>query len=139
MTAVDVAERKTTLRAIFFYGFAAVLIVLLMMTFSGGPDFLNGLWGGILIGAAINLSPVARWLKPNSAVARLLDDESSREHRRMSTTAGFWAAVASALAMTIVTREIGTIAAYDALRVVTTAAMAAALISFATLELRASQ
>ena len=139
MTAVDVAERKSTWRAIFFYGIAATLSLLLIGGFSRGVDFLNGLWVGLMLGAAINLAPVARWLKPNSAVARLLDDESTRGHRRMATAAGFWAAICSGVAMTIVGRAIPTIAAYDAVRVVATAAMVAALISFATLELRASR
>ena len=97
------------------------------------------MWMGLSFAAAANLLPLARWLKPRSAVARLLDDEGVREHRRMSCTAGFWAAVVSSLAVATAVELAVPLGAFDAVRVVATAAIAAALISFATLELRAAR
>lgn len=104
-----------------------------------GNDFLRGLWAGLSFAAVINLLPLARWLKPNSAVARLLDDDGVREHRRMNCTAGFWASIISAFAVAIIVEETAPIGAFDAVRVIATAAIAAALISFATLDLRAAR
>ncbi|WP_140866565.1 hypothetical protein [Sphingomonas oligophenolica] len=139
MTIVDIAERKSIVRAIFFLALAAALVLLLMVTFAGGVDFLNGLWAGLMIGASLNLLPFARWVKARNPVALLLDDESTREHRHIATTRGFWAAVVATLAMTIVSLYVPALTAYDAVRVIGTAGMAAALIAFAALELRASR
>lgn len=139
MTAIDTAERKAVLRAILFFAIAAILLVLLVTTFGRAADSLKGVWTGLMLGAAINLTPLARWLKANSPVARLLDDESAREHRRMAMTAGFWATIASAIGLAFVTLDSDRIGAFDAVRVIATAAMAATLIAFATLELRAGR
>ena len=139
MTAIDIAERKSKLRAILFYMLAAALLLLLIATVSGGVDFLNGLWAGLLLGAALNFTPLGRWLKPNSAVARLLDDESSRENRRVAMSAGFWAATLCSFIMANVAQFSSGVSAYDAVRVVGTATMVAALVAFATLELRAAR
>ena len=140
MTAIDVAERKSRYRATSFYVFAALSLVTLWVSMAmPGSDLLQGIWTGLSFAAAINLLPLARWLKPNSAVARLLDDDGVREHRRMSCTAGFWASIVSAFAVAITVKEAAPIGAFDAVRVVATAAIAAALISFATLELRAAR
>jgi hypothetical protein len=140
MTAIDVAERKGRYRATSFYFFAATSLLTLWVSIAmPGSDFLRGLWAGLSFAAVINLLPLARWLKPNNAVARLLDDDGVREHRRMSCTAGFWASIISAFAVAIIVEEAAPISAFDAVRVVATAAIAAALISFATLELRAAR
>ena len=139
MTAIDIAERNGKLRAILFYAIAAALLLLLIATFSGGSSFFNGLWAGLMLGASLNLTPLARWLKPDHAIARLLEDESTREHRRMATTTGFWAAIVTTGAITVATHEGTVIAAYDAVRIIGTAAMTAALVAFATLELRATR
>lgn len=138
MTAIDLAERKSRLRAASFYLFAGLSLAFLGASMARpGNDFLRGVWMGLTFAAAANLLPLARWLKPRSAVARLLDDEGVREHRRMSCTAGFWAAVVSAFAVALATEAEAPLGAFDAVRVVATAAIAAALICFATLELRA--
>lgn len=147
MTTIDVAERKSRWRATAFYFFAAMILATLW--FSMGPasgaidgdgrDFFRGLWFGITAAAAANLLPIARWLKPGSAVARLLDDEGVREHRRMGCTAGFWAAIVAALAVALVTHDAPLLNSFDTARVIATAAVIAALVSFATLELRAAR
>ena len=128
------------MRAIIFLFFAAA--VLLDLWFSFGPDgadFFQGLWLGITLGAALNLLPIKRWLRPGSMVARLLDDETVREHRRMACTTGFWAALVAGTAVALIEHDAPPFSAFDAARVVVSAAVMAALISFATLELRAAR
>ena len=140
MGTVELAEKKARARAAVFYVFAALVVLLLLGSFgAGGSDLLRGMWVGVTASASINLMPLGRWLKPNSAVARLLDDESTREHRRTSSVAGFWAAVIAAIAMAFVTADPTDIAGFDVARVIATAAVTAALVSFATLELRAGR
>lgn len=148
MTTIDMAERRSRARALAFYVFAAAIILTLWVSFgpAGGAaidgdhrDVVRGLWFGITAGSAVNLMPIGRWLKPNSAVARLLDDEGTREHRRMSCTAGFWAAMMASLAVALVVHDAAVLNAFDTARVIASAAIAAALISFATLELRAAR
>ena len=137
---IDAAERLGRTRAAAFYFFAAMIAVTLVFSFGpNGADFFQGLWLGITFAAALNLAPIKRWLRPNSLVARLLDDESVREHRRLGCSAGFWAAVASALAMALVTKSGLGVSAFDAVRVTASATVIAALVCFATLELRAAR
>ena len=139
MTAIDVAERKTRYRAIAFYFFAAASLLTLWLSMARSEsDFFRGLWTGLTFAAAANLLPLARWLKPHSTVAQLLDDEGVREHRRLSCTSGFWASVVSSLGVAIATEAAAPFSAFDAVRIVATASIAAALTSFATLELRAA-
>ena len=104
-----------------------------------GSDFLRGLWMGLTFAAGANLLPLARWLKPRSEIARLLDDDGVREHRRLSCTAGFWTAVVSSLAVAMAVELEAPLGPFDAVRMVATAAISAALVSFATLELRAAR
>ena len=138
--AVDAAERTGRARALSYYLFAAIILGLLLGSFGpSGTDFFRGAWAGVTLVATLNLLPWGRWLTPGSAVARLLDDETAREHRRMSGTAGFAAAMVSALALTFVTADAPTISAFDVARVIATAAMVASLVGFATLELRAAR
>ena len=140
MSLTDVAERKSRYRAFAFvcFSLASVLTLWLSMALPGS-DFLRGLWTGLTFAAAANLLPLARWLKPRSAVAQLLDDDGVKEHRRMSCSAGFWAGVVSALVVAIVTELTAPLVAFDAVRIVATASIASALITFATLELRAAR
>jgi hypothetical protein len=140
MSVIEVVERKSRYRAASFYFFATMSLVTLWLSMNRPQsDFLRGLWLGLTFAAAANLLPLARWLKPRSDVARLLDDDGVREHRRMSCTTGFWAAVLSSLAVATVVEFAAPLGAFDAVRIVATAAVAAALTSFATLELRAAR
>lgn len=140
MSVIDVAERKSRYRAASFYFFSAMSMVTLCWSMARpGSDFLRGLWMGLTFAAAANLLPLARWLKPGSEVARLLDDDGVREHRRLSCTAGFWTAVVSSLAVAMAVELEVPLGPFDAVRMVATAAIAAALVSFATLELRAAR
>ena len=140
MTVIEVAERKGRYRAASFYFFAAMSLITLWWSMARpDSDFLRGLWVGLTFAAAANLLPLVRWLKPSSKVARLLDDDGVREHRRISCTAGFWTAVVSSLVVAMAVELRAPLGPLDAIRVVATAAIAVALMSFATLELRAAR
>ena len=143
MTLVEKAERKSTLRALAYLMLAVALVSLLITTMGDAHrdryDFLRGMHGGLLLGAAINFLPIARWTKRNNPLMRLLDDEGAREHRRMAMIAGFWAAMSFALLFVVFRRSLEMLSGFDSVRIVATAAMAAALIRFAVLELRAAR
>ena len=138
--AIETAEQMGKGRAAACLVIAAVILLLLMASFGpAGSDFVRGLWMGVTIASTLSLLPLGRWVKPGSMVARLLDDESTREHRRLASTVGLIAAVASAVAMSFITADDSPVSAFDTARVIATAAMVASLVSFATLELRAAR
>ena len=140
MTAVEIAERKGRWRA-FAFLFLAVLTCAVMVLVGNDPssDFKQGLWIGVLVGCALNLMPIKRWLRPNSTVTRLLDDEVTRANRRLSCTIGFWAAIAVALIFQLASHFDPTIAAEEVGQLVATAGIVCAITAFALLELRAAR
>lgn len=139
MDMVEQAERQGRALAICCLVLAALL---LLAEIVGSrllhSDFADGFWLGMALVCALTLMPWRRWLRPTSSLNRLLDDEGVREHRRMSCTAGFWAALLAALATAPLAHDT-ILAAYDVSRVVATAALVAAMIAFGTLELRAAR
>ncbi|MBI0475298.1 hypothetical protein D9601_08030 [Sphingomonas sp. MA1305] len=139
MDTIELAERKSRAWALMLYVLGAVLLLsqLAGMTVMR-RDFVDGFWLGVALVCALTLLPWRRWLKPDSALNRLMEDEVVREHRRMSCTAGFWASLAAALATAPFAHD-AMLASYDVSRVVATAGLFAAMISFATLELRAAR
>ncbi|MGR6329105.1 hypothetical protein ACU5AX_08575 [Sphingomonas sp. XXL09] len=139
MDTIELAERKSRAWALMLYVLGAVLLLsqLAGMTVMR-RDFVDGFWLGVALVCALTLLPWRRWLKPDSALNRLMEDEVVREHRRMSCTAGFWASLAAALATAPFAHDV-MLASYDVSRVVATAGLFAAMISFATLELRAAR
>jgi hypothetical protein len=139
MDAIDLAERKSRTMAMALYCLGAVLLLSELIGMAMlRSDFADGFWLGVALACALALMPWRRWVRPRSALSRLLDDESVREHRRMSCAAGFWASLAAAL-LTAPFAHDGVLGAYDVSRVVATAALFAAMVSFATLELRAAR
>ena len=140
MTAVDIAERKARFRAFGFLFLAALTCAVMVLVRSGrGTDFTQGLWLGLLLGCALNLMPIKRWLRPNSQVIRLLEDEGTRENRRLACTIGFWAAVVVALVFQLASHFDGAIGAEEVGQYVATAGIVSAMIAFAVLELRAAR
>lgn len=140
MNLVEKAERKTRDRAIVFY----LLALCLLMSAMTSPQHLDGAstrlipWFVMVGAAALNLTSAPFRLWKWNGMAALLNDETTRDHRRSSLAAGFWAMLlASALTISVATFQ-----PVDAImtgRVVITAGLMAALIAFATLELRASR
>lgn len=139
-TTIELTERQGTARATACLIFAALILASLLASFGpNGADFVRGLWTGISAATLLVMLPVHRWIRPNSVVARMLNDETVREHRRTSMTAAFWATMASALGLAIATAEGAAISPFDVARVIATAALIAALVGFAALELRAAR
>lgn len=140
MTVVEIAERKARWRAFGYLFLATFTCALMILVRTGrGGDFARGLWLGLLLGCALSLLPINRWLRPNSAVLPLLDDEGARENRRLSCTIGFWAAIAIALLFQLISHFIPGIAAEEVGQLVATAGIVCAISTFAILELRAAR
>jgi drug/metabolite transporter (DMT)-like permease len=140
MTVVEVAERKARWRALGYLFLAALTCAVMIVVRAGrGTDFTQGLWLGLLLGCALSLLPIKRWLRPNSAVGRLLDDEGTRENRRLSCTIGFWAAVGVALLFQALAHFNQAIGAEEVGQLVATAGILCAITVFAILELLAAR
>jgi hypothetical protein len=140
MTAVDVAERKARWRAFAFLFLGALTAALMAFNIrSGGSDFSHGIWVGVLAGSAFNLTPIKRWLRPNNAVVRLLDDETTQEYRQLSCTVGFWGSAAAAIILAATTRFHAILSPTEVAEIIATAAIASAMLAFAALELRAAR
>jgi len=140
MTVVEIAERKGRWRAIAFLFLAALTCAVMVVVRSNpGSDFVQGLWIGVLVGCAINLMPIKRWLRPNDEVLRLLEDEGVRENRRVSCNIGFWVATVVALFFAFVSNFDPGIAAYEVGQIVATAGLVSAMLAFGLLELRAAR
>ena len=137
-TAAEQAERKSRSRAISYLGLAALLTLLMIVVCQGkGGDFTQGLWAGVLLGCALNLLPIQRWLRPRSEVTQLMEDEVTRDYRRSSSSVGFWVAIATAIALGFPAREGFAIDGWLMGQLVASAGTGAAMITFAFLELRA--
>jgi len=140
MTTVDTAERRARWRALGFLFLAALTCAVMIVVRTGnGTDFTQGLWLGLLVGCALNLLPIKRWLRPNNSVLRLLEDEGTRANRQLSCTVGFWAAVVVALLFQLAAHFDSGIGAEEVGQLVATAAIVCAMVTFALLELRAAR
>jgi hypothetical protein len=137
MTAVELAERKARWRALGFLFIAALIVATMVAVSEGqGGDFVKGLWLGMVFGSTLSLLPFKRWLQPRDAVAQLLDDEGARENRRLASTAGFWAAMVTAIGFGFFTPDMPGFSAYMLGQYIATAGMVTAMLTFAFLEIR---
>lgn len=140
MTIVDIAERKSRLRALALLFLAALTCaVMILVRTNPRVDFTQGLWLGLLVGCALNLLPIKRWLRPNNDLSRLLDDEGTQQNRQSSCTIGFWAGVAAALFLGLTSHFDPGVGAGEVGQLVATAAIVSAILAFAVLELRAAR
>ena len=140
MGLVENAERKSRARAIIGYLLAVTLLASAVLAIRGYSDGAGQLvpWFVMIGLTALNLSALPfRWSRCGP-LARLMNDETTRDHRRSSLAAGFWAMLVAATA-TIVVAALLPLDAISAGRVVVTAGLMAALVAFSTLELRASR
>ncbi|WP_267434911.1 hypothetical protein [Sphingomonas sp. GM_Shp_1] len=140
MNFIEKAERKSRGRAILFYLLAITLLasaILAIGTHSEGAARLAPWF--VMIGlTALNLTSLPFHGKACGEVSKLMNDETTRDHRRSSFAAGFWAMFAAATA-TMIVAALWPLSAIDISRVIITAGLMAALVAFATLELRASR
>ncbi|HWC56214.1 MAG TPA: hypothetical protein VG434_04525 [Sphingomicrobium sp.] len=140
MTAVEIAERKGRWRAFAFLFLAALTCaVMVAVRNDPGSDFKQGLWVGVLVGCTLNLLPIKRWLRPNSEVLRLLEDEVVTANRRLSCVIGFWAAILVALFYSFASHFDPSIGAGEVGQVVATAGIVLAMLAFGILELRSAR
>jgi hypothetical protein len=140
MTTVEIAEKKSRWRAVAFLSLAVITFTVMVFDTGGSAtDFTQGLWFGLIVGSALNLLPMKRLLRPNDEVLKLMDDEGTRENRRLSSTIGFWAAIVTALSVGLFSRYSGAIDAWLMGQLVATAGMVAAMVTFGLLELRAAR
>ena len=140
MTAVEIAERKGRWRAFAFLFLAALTCaVMVVVRNDPGSDFKQGLWIGVLVGCAMNLLPIKRWLRPNNEVNRLLEDEVVTANRRFSCIIGFWAAILISLFFSFASHFDPSIAAGAVGQIVATAGIVSAMVAFGILELRSAQ
>lgn len=140
MTAVDIAERKARWRAFGLLFLSGLNCAVMLLVLAGrGGDFSQGLWLGLLVGCALNLLPIKRWLRPHNDMIRLLEDEGTRANRQLSCTIGFWAAVAVALVFQLAGHFDAAITAEQVGQLVATAGIVCAITMFAILELRAAR
>jgi len=132
------AEWQGRARAILFYLLAAAFAASALLELHAVHS-LTQLIGWVVLALLImlNLTPFPQLLRSNR-VKQMMNDEATAAHRQRSLVAGFWVAVGSALILAVVAR-VWVIAAGDVARLIVTAALSAALMRFATLELRAAR
>jgi small-conductance mechanosensitive channel len=130
------AEHLSLARATLFYLMAAALILSTILGLHnhprGGPLVM---WGAMALIMALNLSSLPPLLK-RKRVNALMNDESTREHRRSAFVASFWATLAAAVALAIASPYLR-IGASEAAQLIVTVALTVALVVFAALERRA--
>ncbi|MEJ8631104.1 hypothetical protein P0F65_17190 [Sphingomonas sp. I4] len=140
MNLVEKAEKRSQVRAVLFYALATILLLMTILALATPGESMTRLlpWLLVIGLAALNLSSLPfRWSRCGP-VSRLMNDETTKDHRRSSFAAGFWAMILSAAA-TMVVATFQPLGAAAMGRITITAGLAAALIAFATLELRASR
>jgi hypothetical protein len=123
-------------RALLLLVLAGVLIVTEVLALEAverpGPLIA---WMALVALAALCMAPVAGLGRGRAGA--MLDDEGAREHRRTGLATGFWVAVTAALA-TMVVALFHPLSGPVVARIVVTAGLSAALISFAVQERRAA-
>ncbi|KTT97555.1 hypothetical protein [Sphingomonas sanguinis] len=134
MNLVEKAEARSRDRAIVYYLTALVLLLVAIARLRVS----DGSWFVIVGAAALSLTSLPIRLFEWRKLAPLLNDETTRDHRRSSIAAGFWVMLASAALIAGLPR-FHALEAIVAARIVITAGLMAALIAFATLELRAGR
>ena len=138
MNRVERAELKSRQRATIFYLLAVMLLLSLV---AGGAVETTAArlapWYVTIGLTALNLTALPFRLR-RDGLGPLMNDDITRLHRRMSFEAGFWASLAAA-ALTTGVAALQPLNGVVAGRVTITAGLVAALVSFATLELRAAR
>jgi len=139
MSDVQRADAKGIQRAIICYMMAGVLLLQAIVI---RPDQIGSLgrssmWVATILMAGLCLTPFAGWAVPRG-VRRLLNDEGTRQHRMIAMTAAFWATLLSASVITLLNAG-ANLPVMQIVRLIVTASLGSALVTFATLELRAGR
>ena len=94
-----------------------------------------GAWLLLSIVLLVGLATNGAWFRPRE-VRELINDESTRAHRQAGLAYGFWAAMAAALLLYAI-NMFELVSGRDAIHVIVSIGIAAALIRFGMLERRA--
>ena len=138
MNDIERADRFGTIRALLLLVLAAYIWFDLWLTASlfERPVFVAG-WVAMMAVIALNLTGIGGRLK-NKTLRRLMNDESVRAHRRIAVTTGFWTAMLGCMAA-MVALAAQLLPAIVVVAAILSAALSAALLHFAFLELRAAR
>lgn len=133
---VDGAERASRGRAILMAIAGAILLLNAALQI-GNPDYVQPtLRGGswlLLIGLWAFLLANGGGLRLKGRMRQLLNDELSLRNRARALAAGFYAMLTAALAVYVATWETGIVAG-DAIKLISAAGLATALLVYAWLE-----
>jgi hypothetical protein len=94
-----------------------------------------GAWLVLSIVLLAGLATGGAWFRPRE-VRDLLNDESTRAHRQIAYSYGFWAAMGTAIGLYVVDM-FEAVTGRDAVHIIVTVAVATALLNFGMLERRA--
>ena len=136
------AERLSMKRSRILFLLAIIFLSQQATYFSGRNDLASPV-GHVKIAAWLVLSVVlllmlatgGGWFRPKE-VRALLNDETTREHRRAGFVSGFWGACLTAMVIYAVDL-FEPVSGRDTVHIILTVAIAAALLTFARLERRA--
>ncbi len=135
MSQSDVAQAEgmSRRRANLFFASAALFLTMSVLDFPARDSLdyaiIWAAWAALLL---VNLAGLGGWFCPPIA-RRLTEDEVTRAHRARALSIGFFVGIGVALLLSILVRFVD-LAARQVTVVVVTAAIASALISFATQE-----
>lgn len=101
----------------------------------GAQNFKIGAWLVLALILLAGLATGGAWFSRRD-VRELIDDETTREHRGRAYAAGFWAAMGGAILLYVVDM-FELVSGRDAIHIIMTAGIGAALLTFGKLERRA--
>ena len=138
-TSSETAERLSGKRARMLFVLAAIFLSQQASYFSSRHDLVSSA-GHFKIAAWVVLSAVlllmlatgGAWFR-SAEVRALLNDETTREHRRTGVANGFWAACLTAIGIYVVDL-FEPVSGRDTVHIILTIAIAVAMLTFARLE-----
>jgi hypothetical protein len=138
----EIADRLSKKRSRVLFVLAVIFLSQQIAYFSGVHDPARtadlvkiAAWLVLSIVLLLMLASGGAWVR-SAKVRALLNDEVTREHRRMGLVNGFWAACLTAIAIYAVDM-FEPISGRDTVHIILTVAIATALLTFARLERRA--
>jgi hypothetical protein len=133
---IESAERASRGRAVIMAVAAAVLLLSAALQY-GDPDYVEpGVRGGswiIVVGLWMFILANGGGLRLRGRMRELLNDELSLRNRARAVAAGFYVALAAALAVYLATWRVEIVAG-DAIKLISAAGLATALFVYAWLE-----
>lgn len=139
-SVTEEAERLTHKRARVMPVLAVLLISQQAVYFnelgsSGAQKFKIAAWLVLALVLLAGLATGGAWFR-RRAVRELINDETTRDHRRRACAAGFWAVMGGAIILYMLDM-FEPVRGRDAIHIIMTAGIGAALLTFGRLERRA--